>query len=132
MKIVKKIGQISAKYCIYFMVYWIVKLFILIKMKLLVIIFILKLYAQVDIFKRIQEKYRQEIMKIVRKVDQISAKYRIYFMVYWINELFILIKIKLLVILFILKEKKFNFRVSKSKWYFLFFDFALANRSLTF
>ena len=39
-------------------------------MKLLVILFILKLYAQVNIFKYIKEKYGQEIMKMVRKIEK--------------------------------------------------------------
>ena len=43
-------------------------------MKLLVILFILKLYAQVNIFKHIQEKYGQEIMKIVRKTEKQRVK----------------------------------------------------------
>ena len=43
-------------------------------MKLLVIPFILKLYAQISIFKYIQEKYGQEMIKLARKIEKQRVK----------------------------------------------------------
>ena len=43
-------------------------------MKLLVILFILKLYAQISIFKYIQEKYGQEMIKLARKIEKQRVK----------------------------------------------------------
>ena len=43
-------------------------------MKLLVILFLLKLYARDNIFKHIQEKYEQGIMKIPRKIEKQRVK----------------------------------------------------------
>ena len=43
-------------------------------MKLLVILFVLKLYACVNIFKHIQGKYEQGIMKIARKIEEQRVK----------------------------------------------------------
>ena len=43
-------------------------------MKLLVIPFILKLYAQISIFKYIQEKYGQEMIKLARKIEKRRVK----------------------------------------------------------
>ena len=43
-------------------------------MKFLVILFILKLYAQIGIFKYIQEKYEQEMIKLATKIEKQRVK----------------------------------------------------------
>ena len=43
-------------------------------MKLLAILFILKLYAQVNIFKYIEEKYGQDNTKLARTIEKQRVK----------------------------------------------------------
>ena len=56
-------------------------------MKLLAILFILKLYAQVNIFKYIEEKYGQDNTKLARTIEKQRVKlakvnYDIKFLIY--------------------------------------------------
>ena len=43
-------------------------------MKLLVLLFILKLYAQISTFKYIKEKYGQEMIKLAREIEKQHVK----------------------------------------------------------
>ena len=43
--------------------------------KLLIILFIVKLYACSNIFKRIKKKHRQGILKVVKTFENLKTKY---------------------------------------------------------
>ena len=44
-------------------------------LKLLVILFIVKLYARINIYKHIGKKHGQDIIKIVRLYEKLKSKY---------------------------------------------------------
>ena len=43
--------------------------------KLLVILVVIKLYTQVDIFKQIKKKHGQDVLNVVRKYEWLLAKF---------------------------------------------------------
>ena len=43
--------------------------------KLLVILVVIKLYAQIDIFKQIKKKHGQDVLNVVRKYEWLLAKF---------------------------------------------------------
>ena len=43
--------------------------------KLLIILFIMKLYAQNDIFKRIKKKHGQDVITVIRSLEKLQTKY---------------------------------------------------------
>ena len=43
--------------------------------KLLVILVVIKLYAQIDIFKQINKKHGQDVLNAVRKYEWLLAKF---------------------------------------------------------
>ena len=43
--------------------------------KLLVILVVIKLYAQIDIFKQINKKHGQDVLNVVRKYEWLLAKF---------------------------------------------------------
>ena len=45
-------------------------------LKLLIILFIIKLYAQNDIFKRIKKKHGQDVITVIRSLEKLQTKYR--------------------------------------------------------
>ena len=49
-------------------------------MKLLIILFILKLYAHVNIFKYVEEKYGQDNTKLARTIEKQCVKFaKVYY-----------------------------------------------------
>ena len=43
--------------------------------KLLVILVVIKLYTQIDIFKQIKKKHGQDVLNVVRKYECLLAKF---------------------------------------------------------
>ena len=42
--------------------------------RLLVILYVIKLYARTDIFKRIKKKHRQSVLNVVKKLKNVKTK----------------------------------------------------------
>ena len=43
--------------------------------KLLMILFIIKIYARNDIFKRIKKKHGQDVITVIRSLEKLQTKY---------------------------------------------------------